>query len=149
MILTHFSIISRFSRTFFERRLNDSNIGFTEHSILMYLSKSDTVNQEQIAKHFMLDKGSVAKTLYKLEKKQFISRADNPQNRREKLIKITEEGFNIVSTLNEEFQQLHSYLFEGLSEDELQSFILTIQKISDNAAKIINERMTENERKKS
>jgi MarR family 2-MHQ and catechol resistance regulon transcriptional repressor len=115
----------------------------------MYLSKCDTVNQEQIAKHFMLDKGSVAKTLHKLEKKQLILRKDNPQNRREKLINITESGFNMVSMLNAEFQQLHSHLFEGLSEDEIQAFILAIQKISDNAAKIINERMTDNENKES
>jgi DNA-binding MarR family transcriptional regulator len=149
MILTHLSIISRFSRTFFERRLNDSNIGFTEHSILMHLSKCGTVNQHQIAMYFMLDKGSVAKTLHKLEKKRLISRADNPQNRREKLIKITEEGFNLVTMLNTEFQQLHSSLFEGLSEDDIQAFIWVIQRISDNAAKIMNERMTNNENKES
>lgn len=149
MILTHLSIISRFSRTFFERRLNDKNIGFTEHSLLVYLSKCDTVNQEQIAKHFMLDKGSVAKTLHKLEKKQLISRNDNPENRREKHINITDAGVDLVSMLNAEFQELHHHLFEGLSEKQIEDFVTAIQIISDNAAKIINERMSDNENKES
>ena len=46
---------------FLERRLSEINVGYTEHSILMYLNQCDTLNQGQIAKHFMLDKGAVAK----------------------------------------------------------------------------------------
>jgi DNA-binding MarR family transcriptional regulator len=82
MYMNCLSIISRYSRTFFERRLAELSIGFTEHSILVYLDKCDVLNQEQIAKHFMLDKGAVAKALNKLEEKNYITRQENPSNKR-------------------------------------------------------------------
>ena len=145
MYMNCFSIISRYSRTFFGRRLRDVNVGYTEHSILMYLNQSDVMNQEQIAKYFMLDKGAVAKALNKLEEKNYITRSDNPLNKREKLIKITEQGQNIMSFLRDELQEWHNYLFEGLTSTELENFKNTIQKIAVNAAKIINERKTDNE----
>ncbi len=137
MIMTNLSIISRYSRTFFERRLSEYQIGFTEQLILMYLCTCDAVNQETIARHFMLDKGSVAKTLYKLEKKNYITRCNNPDNQREKLITISEHGRSILSLMTEELQQWHNYLFDGLSKDEIDQFTATIEKMSRNAVKII------------
>ena len=88
MFITDLSILTRYSRTFFERRLREINIGFTEQLILRYLYQSEGVNQDTIAKHFMLDKGSIAKTLNKLEKKELIRRTENPNNKREKIISI-------------------------------------------------------------
>lgn len=145
MFMCALSIISRYSRTFFERRLSDLNIGFTEHSILMYISDNDLLNQEQIAKHFMLDKGAVAKALNKLEEKKFINRIDNSNNKREKLVLITEQGRSIIGVLNKELMEWHNYLFEGLSKDEIDVFVGTTLKISENAARIINERKIDDE----
>lgn len=147
MIMTALNIISRYSRTYFERRLSDINLGFTEFSILMYIIKVDTSNQEQIAKHFLLDKGAVAKALNKLEKKKFITRTDNPNNKREKLITMTEQGKSIINLLNAQLQEWHNYLFEGLNKSDIDAYIQTTLKIAENAAKIINERKAENDDK--
>lgn len=147
MYMNCLSIISRYSRTFFERRLADLGIGFSEHSILVYVDKSDILNQEQIAKHFMLDKGAVAKALNKLEEKNYITRQENPNNKREKLIRITEQGQSIMGLLNDELMEWHNCLFQGLSQEEIEEFKNTIEKVANNAAKMINERMTDNEDK--
>lgn len=145
MYMNFLSIISRYSRTFFERRLAELNIGFTEHSILVFINKADVLNQEQIAKHFMLDKGAVAKALNKLEEKNYITRQENPNNKREKLIQITEHGRSIMGLLNDELMEWHNCLFRGLSQDEIEEFKNTIEKVAKNAAIMINERMTDNE----
>ncbi len=143
MFMTNLSILSRVSRTFCERKLNDTNIGFTEQSFLQFLSKSGVVNQDAIAKHFMLDKGSVAKTLSKLEEKELITRKDNPDNKREKLITITDLGKSKSSSYIVEVQELHSFLFEGLTKEEIEQFSNTIEKITQNAIKAIQGRMDE------
>ena len=148
MFMTNLSIISRYSRTYFERKLNEIHVGFTEQLILMYLNKSDAINQENIAKHFLLDKGAIAKALNKLEEKEYIIRMDNPNNRREKLISITDKGQSIIQYMNRELQEWHDYLFEGLSQEEIEQFSATVAKISANAAKVIHGRKIENEESK-
>ncbi len=148
MFMTNLSIISRYSRTYFERKLSEIHVGFTEQLILMYLNKSDVINQENIAKHFLLDKGAIAKALNKLEEKEYIIRMDNPNNRREKLISITDKGQSIIQYMNRELQEWHDYLFEGLSKEEIEQFSATVGKISANAAKVIHGGKSENEENK-
>lgn len=138
MIMTDLSIISRYSRTFFERRLSELELGFPEQMIMMYLNKCDSINQDTIAKHFMLDKGAVAKALSKLEAKEFIERSDNPNNKREKLITITASGKGMIGHLNEELQQWHNILFQGLSKEEIEQVAQAISIIAANAAQVIN-----------
>jgi len=145
MFITDLSILSRYSRTYFERRLQEINIGFTEQLILLYLYKCESINQEKIAKHFMLDKGTIAKTLNKLEKKKFITRVDNPSNKREKLITITQNAKAIMGHVNEELLFWHNCLFEGLTPEDIQEFNRILGTMSANAINVINGRNLENE----
>jgi len=145
MFITDLSILSRYSRIFFERRLREINIGFTEQLILLYLYKCESVNQEKIAKHFMLDKGAIAKTLNKLEKKEFITRVDNPSSKREKLISITQNAKEIMGYVNEELLFWHNCLFEGLNPEDIQEFNRILEIMSANAINVINGRNLENE----
>jgi hypothetical protein len=52
-----------------------------------------------------------------------------------------------MGLLNDELMQWHNCLFQGLSPKEIDEFKSTIEKVADNAAKMINERMTDNEDK--
>jgi DNA-binding MarR family transcriptional regulator len=139
--MTNLSILTRFSRTFCERKLNEMNIGFTEQSVLQFLSNHDNVNQEAIAKHFMLDKGSIAKTLSKLEEKALINRVDNPHNKREKLITVTELGREKSCIYQDEIRELHSFLLEGLTMEEIEEFTRIIEIMTQNAIKAVQGRM--------
>ncbi len=141
MLMTNLSILTRFSRTFCERKLNEMNIGFTEQSVLQFLSNHDNVNQEAIAKHFMLDKGSIAKTLSKLEEKALINRVDNPHNKREKLITVTELGREKSCIYQDEIRELHSFLLEGLTMEEIEEFTRIIEIMTQNAIKAVQGRM--------
>lgn len=145
MLMTNLSILTRFSRIFCERKLNDMNIGFTEQSILKFLSDQDNVNQEMIAKHFMLDKGSIAKTLSKLEEKALINRTDNPNNKREKLITITELGKENSRSYQDEIRELHSFIMEGLTAEEINEFTRIIEIMAKNAIKAVQGRIDKND----
>ena len=66
MLLSDLSIIVRGGETFLSRCLSGFGITATEQLTLMYLYGHENPNQEEIAQFFVLDKGSVAKTLQKL-----------------------------------------------------------------------------------
>ena len=97
----------------------------------------------------MLDKGSIAKTLNKLEKKNLINRLDNPNNKREKLIIITKDAKKIMGQVGEELQIWHEYLFEGITKEEIAEFNRILSKMSANAVKVIDGRSMINEDKKT
>lgn len=143
MLMNNLSIIVRHSKVFCEHRLHDYGVGFPEQVILMYLSSNNVVNQDAIAQYFMLDKGAIAKTLRKLEEKGLIKRLQNPENKRENLISIAQEGQNILGEMGKALNEWNQYFFEGLSDVEIRQYENITKKIADNVAKLNEKTVTD------
>ena len=92
MLMNKISIIARSCHIFSDRRLSTYNINSTEQTVLMLLNKKSKMNQDEIAKYFFVDKGTIAKTLRKLEEKHLIIRNINKDNQREKIVTLSEKG---------------------------------------------------------
>lgn len=136
MLMNNLSILVRYSRIFSEHKLQDFGIGFPEQLILMYLSANQKVNQEKIASHFMLDKGTIAKTLSKLEEKGLILRIENPDNKREKLIELTSEGSKILCYMESALKEWNSCIYDGLGESEIEQINRLTGIMAANVAKL-------------
>ena len=59
-----------------------------------------SITQEELAAHFHIDKGTVARALRKLEDKNYLFRKVDSKNRRRYLIYLTEKGRNAVPNIN-------------------------------------------------
>ena len=136
MLMNSLSIIMRHSRTFCERKLREYDIGFPEQVIMMYLSEHKNVSQEEIAKHFMIDKGAIAKSLSKLETKDYVIRKENPLDKRGKLILLSTKGEQILSHMGTILDEWNQYFFIGLSIDEIEQFDRLSKIMADNVSNI-------------
>lgn len=132
MLMSDLSIIVRGGQVFSTRKLSEHDLNAGEQAILMYLLGHDESNQESIAKFYMLDKGSIARTLAKLESKGFIDRKINDENQREKIITLTEKSKNIRCVLTDLLVDWNDLMYEGISEDEIKKFELITSKIAAN-----------------
>ena len=137
MLMSNLSIIVRGSQVYSTRKLSDYGINSAEEYILMYLMGHKEQNQESIAKFFMLDKGSVARSLQKLESKGFISRKINDENQREKVITLTEKALSLQVVLNELLVEWRRAMYEGLTDEEILAFEKMTEKVADNITKIL------------
>jgi len=138
LIMNAISIITRYSKVFFDRKLLPTHVSFSEQLIIMYLIHNRSVNQENIVKHFMIDKGAIAKTLAHLEQKGLILRIDNPDNRREKLITLTDKAGDTVQFMTDTWKEWNSCLFDGVSKEDTETFQRIALKISENATSAIS-----------
>jgi MarR family transcriptional regulator, transcriptional regulator for hemolysin len=102
--------------------------------MLMYLYAHTNPNQEDIAKFFMLDKGSVAKTLQKLEKKRMIERSVNHSDQREKVITLTDRAYAVKDVCTNLLKLWNDALYQDLTPEEVAAFERIAAKISANAA---------------
>ncbi len=139
MLMNNLSIIVRYSHIYLNRKLQELDIGHAEQAILAYLIDKETVNQETIARHFMIDKGTIAKTLSRLEKKQYIKRFTNLKNQREKLVSLSEKGKEINNHMRKVLDDWNTYLFEGLNQEDKDKFYEAIAVIAANTTKAISE----------
>lgn len=138
MIMNKISIIARSCHIFSDRRLSTYNINSTEQTVLMLLNKKSKMNQDAIAKYFFVDKGTIAKTLRKLEEKQLITRNINKENQREKIVSLSEKGKESLNCMKNALDEWYSCIFEGLSEKEIEAFNKITDKMATNATKSLN-----------
>lgn len=122
MLMNSLSIIVRHSRTFCEHKLKEFDIGFPEQVILMYLSEYGSVNQEDIAKYFMIDKGAIAKTSSKLEDKGFVERRENPDDKREKKMLLSDKGRQMITYMKKILEEWNQCYLKGLTDDDIQQY---------------------------
>lgn len=122
MLMNGLSIIVRYSRTFCEHKLKEFDIGFPEQVILMYLSEYGSVNQEDIAKYFMIDKGAIAKTSSKLEDKGFVERRENPDDKREKKMVLSDKGRQMITYMRKILEEWNECYLKGLTAEDIQQY---------------------------
>lgn len=140
MIMKDFSVITRGSHMFFERRLEKYDVNMSELMVLLYLAQVPIANQDSVARHYKLDKGSIAKTITKLEKKGFIDRRQNKDNRRENLVTLTEKGSKLIHQIQQLMVEWEASVFANIPEKDKEHFVQTLTQIAMNVEQIVNER---------
>lgn len=123
MVLYDLCILVRQMRVYAERRLKHLDLGFPEITVLLFLSAHESMNQEQVAKHLAIDKGAIAKTMSKLEEKGLITRSENKENKREKIITATEQSAPYLEEIKEVMKEWSSHVHRGIPEDEREKLI--------------------------
>lgn len=136
--MDNFEVIVRYWRSFTEKKLKEFDLTFGEQIIIIFLSKNENVNQESISKRYMIDKGMVAKTLTRLEDKGFIKREQNPNNKRENIISLTEKSAYIIKYINTIFDDWNKILYGEMSKEDIDCVKRLTGKMAENVAKYLD-----------
>lgn len=94
------------------------------------------MSQEDLCDIFCQSKGTVAKTIRKLEDKGYIERIINKDNRRKYILKLTKKGDELIPVLKREVDHWHNAV--GLAEvsEETMDVIRAVARKSYN---LVNE----------
>lgn len=76
------------------------------------------------------DKAQVSRALQALEKRGFISRSDNPRDKRSSLVSITPAGEEFYGTVLPIRQQGQSQLLTALTPEEYETTLRSIEKLT-------------------
>lgn len=139
MDFQNFSLFMKYAKEYGHSRIRDAGISDTEHKICAFLCFHSEVSQDHVAGALKIDKTTVAKALLSLEKKDFVSRERNPENRRKNILSITEKGKLAVSDLLYVYDAWFTDVLSCLSETELRQFEELCGRILTNAKKLSEE----------
>ena len=90
------SVITRGYSIYVNHHLERLGINSTQLHLLFEISNNKEINQEKIASRININKGSVARSIKKLEEKGLITREIDEKNRRQNKISLTDEGNNVL-----------------------------------------------------
>ena len=104
-----------------------------EWRVLAAAGEADSVPTKEIARRTSLDKVSLSRAASRLEERGLIRRTESPEDRRIKIVHLTEAGRVTVDEVNRIVSERAAYLLEGLEAGEREALEDAIGKLEDRA----------------
>lgn len=91
-----------------------------------------SMTQQQLADQMQKDKNSVTKLVDALERKGFVVRQQNRNDRRSNTLVLTEKAEGLKHGAKQKGISILDEMLLGISEEELRSFLVTLHKLNRN-----------------
>ena len=115
---------------FFNSSLKDQNLTIKELSILLRIRCGDITTQKDLVDVFNVSDAYIAKLLKKFEDNEYITRMEDPQNRRKKIVKLTQKGMEKTDELIAIITNWEQEITSDLTDDEIAALKKILFKIT-------------------
>ena len=119
------------------QKLVEHGIKLTNARCLCRIASSgeEGVTATQLSHTCDIDKAQISRCMLELIEKQLVYRGEEEGKRYKQKYHLTEAGKRITDDLLGSAHQMRLILGEGISDEELKSFCITLERICDNFAK--------------
>lgn len=125
LIMTHKSMHRRY--------LEKLGLFFGQPKLMYHIKKNPGLSQNELVDHLQVSKEAVSTSVRRLEKKGFIKRSTDPNDKRKNLLYLTEQGIEILDKVWQAQNETYALLLEPLSELEKDELKRMFECIIDNA----------------
>ncbi|MED4602063.1 MarR family transcriptional regulator [Paenibacillus validus] len=129
------SLLYRTGQMYIGSRLKEHDIGKGQYMFLSALYKQDGLSQEELSDYLMIDKGTTAKALKKLEEQGYVSREVRDDDKRFYRVFLTPKALEIKDEVRSVLADWRSLLTSGFTEEEKEAAIALLDKMGHNAAR--------------
>lgn len=114
--------------------LKQQNIDLTPEQFLLIdlLWNQGPLSQQEIADQMQKDKNSITKLVDAIERKGFVVRRQNPDDRRSNTIILTDLANSFKDDAKTKGVSILNKMLDGIPEKELNSFLETLEKLCSN-----------------
>lgn len=121
-------------KQFMATMLKLNNIDLTPEQFLLIdlLWNQGSLSQQQLADTMQKDKNSITKLIDAIEQKGYVVRKQNPTDRRSNTIVLTDKAHDLKLEAKSVGISLLDKMIDGISEEDIKSFIDIMRKISQN-----------------
>ena len=121
-------------KQFLAAKLRENGVPLTPEQFMLIdlLWNQGEMTQQQLADQLQKDKNSVTKLVDAIERKGFVVRQQNLHDRRSNTLVLTEKANLLKPGAKQKGISILDQMLEGLSEEELRSFLVTLAKLNRN-----------------
>lgn len=121
-------------KQFIAARLRQADVPLTPEQFMLIdmLWNHGEMSQQELADLMQKDKNSVTKLVDAIERKGFVVRRQNRKDRRSNTLVLTEKANQLKPGAKLKGISILDQMLEGISEEELRAFLLTLRKLNLN-----------------
>ena len=121
-------------KQFIAAKLRQMEVPLTPEQFILIdlLWNQGSMSQQQLADQMQKDKNSVTKLVDALERKGFVVREQNRQDRRSNTLVLTEKAEGLKHGAKQKGISILDEMLVGICEEEIRSFLVTLHKLNRN-----------------
>lgn len=127
------SILYRCTMKYYDKVLSKYNIGYGQFLFLMMIYEQEGITMKQISEKGSYDKGTITKSMLKLEENKYIRLEVDLRDKRSKLLYTTDKAKDIIANMYLLRKDWWEHLTQGLTLDEADAFEETMSRVVQNA----------------
>ena len=135
-IIWEIKCVNKEHRKAIERQIDGLGIHPSQHHVLMYLSCHGPSTQSSIATAMGVSAATIAVSLKKLEKGEYIEKKMDPSDNRFNRIVLTKRGEEVVAKSEQIFQETDKTIFSGFTESEKEQLHFLLKRMLENMKKM-------------
>ncbi len=125
--------IHRFARRYFAAQMEGLGLPPGAFPLIFRLLRRDNVSQDELADDFLVDKGTTARTLARLEEAGLITRSVDEEDRRVKRVRVTDRAREMAPDIRAAARAWNDKLLDGFSPEEREMALSFLQRMTENA----------------
>ena len=111
------------------------NLSHGQVFILINIYRDEGICQHRLCEEYNLDKSGVGRILKKLEDKNLVVRKSDPEDKRKKLIYLTEKAKDMKDEFKKLLKEIEEQMRQGLTEKEINTVNTLLKQIYNNLDK--------------
>ena len=125
----------------FHRSLQQLGLDITLHQLgmLHFIRCRGESNQQELAEVMSKDKSAVLRSIDILERKGYVNRAADQNDRRKNIITVTDKAVEIIETVKPHFFDHIQAMTKDISEADIDICIRVTRKMQENARQYIEQ----------
>lgn len=132
------SILYRCNQKYFDKLLSEYELGYTHMLLLTEIYEEEGISMNELAIRGVFDKGTITKSIQKLEQLGYVTIENSEADKRSKLLYTSEKAQDIMPKLYQLRSEWNSYLSTELSSDELEAYTKAQAKLIEKAREYSN-----------
>lgn len=128
----------RQAQSHLEKKLAPLGLGSGTYPYLLMLDHHDTMSQNEITKHLVIDKATTTRAIQKLLKLGYVNKVQDPDDQRAFKISLTEKGKEQIPPLRQVLQEWTDIMSKNFLENDKKTAVHLLQRMVENALEYRN-----------
>jgi MarR family transcriptional regulator, transcriptional regulator for hemolysin len=129
------TVLARLIRNDFDRRVAAISLSRSKWTLIAAVARKPGVNQRAIAEMLEMSEVSAGRLIERLVKEGMVERRPSEGDRRAFCIYLTPAARPVLDQLAEVAREAEEQVFEGMSQDELETLLAGLDKLYGNITK--------------
>lgn len=123
-------------KNYFNTKLENEKLSSLEWSVLGLLHKSENgLRFIEIAQKMGVEPPFITELISQLEKQKLVKTMDNPQDKRAKIVQLSDKGAKKLNSVENNLEEKITNLFSDISASEWQTYRNVMEKIAGMSVK--------------